>query len=123
MYIYIYIEDLIICLVALIDFALRLDVRCAWVAVRSITLTARPYRPAKLDCPDPSDLPLRGHAAPVGRDFSAQVAPTWVPGPSKHSIPWGSGVDIRKSSFSHKVAEDLAKSLKKACQVTAEPAK
>ena len=94
------IEDLIICLVALIGFALRLDAIPAWFAVRSITLTARPHRPAKLDCPEPSDLPLRAHAGPVGHDFSVQVAPTWVPGPSKHSIPCESGVDIRKYSFS-----------------------
>ena len=93
-------ENLIICLVALIDFVLRLDASRAWVPKVSITLTARPHRPVKLDCPDPSDLPLRGHAGPGGLDFSAQLAPTWVPGPSKHSIPCGRGVDIRKSSFS-----------------------
>ena len=48
----------------------------------SRTLTARPNRPAKLASPGPSDLPLRGNFAPIGLDFSAQVAPTWVPGPA-----------------------------------------
>ena len=48
----------------------------------SITLTARPSRPAKLDCPDRSDLPLRGHSGPIGLDFSAHVAPTRATGPA-----------------------------------------
>ena len=65
-----------------------------------ITLTARPHGPAKLDCPDPSDSPLRGHFGPFGRDFGAQVAPTWAPGPAQVAILFESGIEIHKSHFS-----------------------
>ena len=116
-------EDLIICLVAYMDFAFRLDLVLGWFPVIAIAPTARPNRPAKRDCPGRSDLPLRGHSGPIGLDFFAQVAPTWVPGPSKHSIPCRSGVDIRKSSFSAQSSRRLGKKLKQSCQLRAEPAK
>ena len=48
------IENLIICLLALTDFGLCLDLRLGWFPISSIAFTARTNRPAKLDCPDPS---------------------------------------------------------------------
>ena len=48
------IEDLIICLVALMDFCLWRDLPLGWVAMICIAFTARPRWPAKFDRPDPS---------------------------------------------------------------------
>jgi len=35
-----------------------------------------------------------------GRDFCAQVAPTWTPRPSKVAIPLQTGIEIAKARFS-----------------------
>ena len=48
-----------------------------WVAMISITPTARPNRPAKLYRPDPSDLPLRGHFGPSRPPSGATFGPKW----------------------------------------------
>ena len=62
------IEDLIISVVALIDFALRCDLRSGCVPPTSITptATARPSLPAKLNCTSHSYSPLRDYRAPFG---------------------------------------------------------
>eukprot|EP00919_Chromeraceae_sp_WS-2016_P050091 GHVR01118826.1.p1 GENE.GHVR01118826.1~~GHVR01118826.1.p1 ORF type:complete len:119 (-),score=3.57 GHVR01118826.1:650-1006(-) len=50
------------------------------VCGRSRNLTAKPSRPAKLDCPGCSRIAQGVHFGPLGCDFWALVAHTWSPG-------------------------------------------
>ena len=88
----------------------------------SIASTARPDRPVQLHCPDPSDLPLGSHSGPIGLDISAQMAPTWVAGPSKVAIPLQSGIEFRKAHdsmiFVNKSAKRMTNDAREASKLT-----
>ena len=62
-----------------------------------------------LDRPAPSEMQLRGSFGPIGLDFSAQVAPTWVPGPARIAIPLESGIELHKTHFSNKIMKNRAR--------------
>ena len=101
-------EDLIIWLIAWIGFDLWLALSLGWVAAIYKPITGRlwttcgqfPYRPnwpVWLDCPGPSDLPVRGD---FGAWLFCQDGPTRTPGPAKITIPLQRSIAIRKSHFS-----------------------
>ena len=89
----------------------------------SITLNARPNRPAKLDGPGHSDLALRGNFSATGAHFCPKCLQLGRPDQHKQQFRSRGASISQDPTFLHKVAPVSTKSLNKDRQATAGHAK
>ena len=85
-----------------VALVIKLDARSgvegAWVQVIQKVLKMSPNGRPGLNLAAP--FRAKAPKSLFGRDFWAQVAPTWVPRPSKVAIPLQRGIEIAQTHFS-----------------------